>query len=247
MQASPLPAKELATGQTRFQGWHVDGLLYGDNPSRVTALRCIKSPSGPDLTVRWDDGSGYTMKVKPGGTAFFSGYQLYDRLSSEERLLFDNSFWEAAPLPFLWTGSRKQRTTGIGFTDQGSVIAIEELPKWDPEKMQRYPMVWLNQVMGKKAIQIHPTCVRKFYLKTSRRGEERVVEDLEEIKQFLNRIIDRIAHPDYILVPPSNEGDVVVWNNWVGPHTTTTNYIHSKIKLSLTIRFWYVGSNTHRD
>jgi hypothetical protein len=62
------------------------------------------------------------MKVTPGGTAFFSGYQLYDLLSPDEQLLFNNSSWEAAPFPFLWTGNRKHRTTGIDFTEQSSVI-----------------------------------------------------------------------------------------------------------------------------
>jgi len=218
-QASTLSADQIAAGQTRFMGWHCDGLFYGAHPSRMTALRCIKAPKGPDLTIRWDDGSGLVMKSRPGRTAYFNSNQLYNLLDEEEKSLVDNSRWEAAPYPFLWNGTRKARTTGIGLSDQGDVLPLEALPEWTQDKVQRVPMVWLNPVTGKKALQIHPSCVRKLYLKSSPAEEERVVEDLEEIRSLLNSLFDRVVKPDYILIPPTEEGDVLVWNNWGVMHS----------------------------
>jgi hypothetical protein len=71
-------------------------------------------------------------------------------------------------------------------------------------------------VTGERGFQVRAEAVRKLYLKSSADAEERVVEDLEQIRTWLNNILDRIVTPEYISVPSVGEGDVVVvWNNWV--------------------------------
>lgn len=215
LHGSVLSQEEIASGQTRFFGWHLDGILYDSYPSRVTALRCIQAPKGPDLTIRWDDGSCLTMPTKPGRTAFVSGIQLYDLLSREDQMLADHSRWEAAPHPFVWRGTRKQRTTGMGLEKGGEVVPLDKLPAWTPDKVQCYPMVWVNERTGEKALQIMPTCVRKLHLRSSFDEEERVEEDLEKIRLLLNRWMDKIIQPEYIYFPPNEEGDVAIWNNYV--------------------------------
>lgn len=74
--AKPLPEEEFQAGNTRFQRWHIDAPLYDREPAWFTTLRCIKQPQGPDVTINWDDGTGYSMKSKPGLTAFFSNCEL---------------------------------------------------------------------------------------------------------------------------------------------------------------------------
>ena len=68
---------------------------------------------------------------------------------------------------------------------------------------------------GEKGLHIHCDVVRKLYFKSSVDGPEKVVEDREEVRVWLNNIIDRICRPEYILIPPYDEGDTVLFNNWV--------------------------------
>ena len=68
---------------------------------------------------------------------------------------------------------------------------------------------------GEKSLHIYSDVVRKLYFKLSVDGPERVVEDREEIRTWLNSITDRICRPEYISIPPYEEGDLVVFNNWV--------------------------------
>ncbi|KAK5444358.1 hypothetical protein LTS15_010473 [Exophiala xenobiotica] len=219
LHARPLSPEVIASGQTRFNSFHFDGAIYGTPPSRVTSFRCIRAPVGPELTVRWDDGSGRTMKCKAGGTAFFSGAQLYNLLSDDEKKLADHSFWEPAPHPFAWMGTRRLRSSGMGLAPGGQTIPLDELPEWTPDKVYKFPMVWVNLVTGEKALQIFPDIIRKLYLRDSRTASERVVEDLEEIRTWVNDIYDRIVTPEYIIVPEAEEGDVILWNNWAIQHS----------------------------
>ncbi|KAL3449896.1 hypothetical protein BJX65DRAFT_316634 [Aspergillus insuetus] len=218
--AEPLTPEEVANGATRFGAFHFDGVIYGAYPSRVTTLRCVRAPKGPDLTVRWDNGSGYTMAVKPGLTAFIDSAQTYSMLTDEERQIADHSRWEPAPQPYVWTGTRKIRNSGLGMAPGGETVPLEKLPAWTPEKVYQFPMVWVNPVTGVRSFQVLPDVVRTFYLKKGANDEEEVVEDGEGIRTFLNNIIDRIIKPENILVPPYEEGDVVMFNNWEVMHSS---------------------------
>jgi alpha-ketoglutarate-dependent taurine dioxygenase len=219
--ADPLPEGTLADRhETRFNTFHFDGIIYGSHPSRVTTFRCVQAPKGPDLTVRFDDGTGRAMKCGPGTTAFISTSQLYDSLTAEEKKLADNGFWEPAPHPFRWSSSRGIRSHGVGVVAPGGsrkTVPLDELPPWEPEKVHKYPLVWVNPVTGAKAFQVMPDIVRKLYFRNPKDGKEKVVEDEEEIRVFFNKIYDRFLDPEYILIPPCEEGSMVVWNNWVRP------------------------------
>ncbi|KUJ07214.1 Clavaminate synthase-like protein [Mollisia scopiformis] len=198
LHGSNLDPEEFASGQTRF-----------------FTLRCIQAPKGPDLTVRWDNGSGLTMKTKPGETAFVSGVQLHNLLSPEDQMLADHSRRELAPHPYTWKGTRKYRSTGMGLEKGGEVLPLDKLPAWTPDKVHTYPMIWVDERTGEKASQIMPTCVRKLHLRTSFDEKERVVEDLEEIRLLLNGWMDKILRPEYICFPPVEDGDVAMWNNYI--------------------------------
>lgn len=213
--AEPLAQEDVANGQTRFNTFHFDGKVYGSHPSRVTTFRCVKSPKGPDVTVRWDDGSGHTLRCAPGSTAFISTAQLYNLLTDEEKKIADNSYWQPAPHPFAWYGTRKMRSSGLGLTPGGEPVPLDQLPEWSEDKIYKYPMVWLNPVTSEKCLQMMPEIIHKVFFKDSPDANEKVVEDSEEIRLWLNDIYDRIIKPEYVNIPVCKEGDMVVWNNWV--------------------------------
>ncbi|KAI1373805.1 hypothetical protein F4677DRAFT_189645 [Hypoxylon crocopeplum] len=210
----PLPKEEIDKGQTRFGYFHYDGIIHGSHPSRVTSLRCFRAPKGPDVTIRWDDGTGRTMKAQAGCTAFISCAQLYDLLTDEEKKMAENSYWEPAPHPFVWVGNRKFRNSGLGMAPGGDTVPLDKLPPWKAEDVHKYPMVWLNPVTGEKIFMILPDVVRKLYKKASPDAEVEVVESLDDIHAWLNDILDRICTPEYVAVPRYEEGDIVFFNNW---------------------------------
>ena len=96
----------------------MDAPLYEREPPHYTALRCVKAPVGPELTVNWDDGSGLSMKTKPGLTGFWSSTQLYDLLSDEEKMMADNSWVEYAPFPYKFIENCKGNANGLGLVNQ---------------------------------------------------------------------------------------------------------------------------------
>lgn len=71
--APHIPEEDMLQGASRFYQWHFDAALYDISPPRVGCLLAVRTPKGPDCTVRWDDESGQTMKVGPGATACKSG------------------------------------------------------------------------------------------------------------------------------------------------------------------------------
>ncbi|KAK4863983.1 hypothetical protein LT330_010193 [Penicillium expansum] len=216
----PLTTEDVENGQTRFGAFHFDGVIYGSNPSRVTTLRCVRAPKGPDLTIRWDDGSGQTMTAKPGLTAFIDSAQMYEMLTDGEKTTADNSYWAPAPQPYVWSGTRKIRNSGLGMAPGGETVPLDKLPTWVPEKVFKFPMVWVNPVTGTRSFQILPDVVQKLYLKSGPNAEELVVEDNEEVRIWLNNILDRICKPQNILIPEYDEGDVVMFNNWEVLHSS---------------------------
>jgi alpha-ketoglutarate-dependent taurine dioxygenase len=211
----PLSAEELANGHAKFVHFHFDGIMYDSHPSRVTTFRCVKQPKGPDVTLHVGDAAGSTMKCRPGSTAFISCAQIYNLLTEEEKKVADHSYWEPAPHPFGWSGTRMYTSNGLGIAPRGETVPLNKLPPWEASKVYKYPLVWLNPVTEEKGFQIMPQCVRKLFLRSSPEEEVRVVDDLEEIRIWLNNTLDRVANPEYILIPSCEEGDMIVWNNWV--------------------------------
>ncbi|KIA75403.1 hypothetical protein HK57_00122 [Aspergillus ustus] len=212
--AVPPSLEDFENGITRFQRWHIDAPLYDKDPAWFTTLRCVKLPKGPDLTIEWADGSDLKMKTPPGRTAFFSTSQLYSLLSREEKHLVDHSWVEYAPYPYKWIERCKGNSNGLGLAEGGERLTIEELGEYDPALLKTYPMVWVNPLTGEKAFHVHGICARKLYLRSSPDEEPRVVDDISEIRKFILNIQNRILKPEYILLAPAEEGDVVIWDNY---------------------------------
>ncbi|OTB14813.1 hypothetical protein K445DRAFT_353543 [Daldinia sp. EC12] len=229
--AKELPQEEFEEGNTRFQRWHMDAPLYGRDPAWFTTLRCIKRPTEPQVNIRWDDGSGLSMKAEPGLTAFISNVQTYEMMTEDEKKMADHSWVEYAPHPYMWIGDCKGNPNGLGLVSQGKEKKLEDLGDSNPEDVKTYPMVWVNPVTGEKAFQVHGICARKLFIRSSPTEEPRVIEDLVEIRNLLKTIQERVLKPEYVLIPSLEEGDIVMWANyqmfhtavdypdWIGPRT----------------------------
>lgn len=117
---APLSDEELASGDTRFsvrprasasahslyfvvedrelmrtchwsQRWHQDAQYKpGNHTARVTTIYAHTLPHGPDVKIRWDDGSGLTMPARPGRTAFMDATRMYEALSEEDKRWVDH-------------------------------------------------------------------------------------------------------------------------------------------------------------
>lgn len=146
-------------------------------------------------------------------------------LTDGEKTTADNSYWAPAPQPYVWSGTRKIRNSGLGMAPGGETVPLDKLPTWVPEKVFKFPMVWVNPVTGTRSFQILPDVVQKLYLKSGPNAEELVVEDNEEVRIWLNNILDRICKPQNILIPEYDEGDVVMFNNWVWIPDSRINFI----------------------
>lgn len=68
---------------------------------------------------------------------------------------------------------------------------------------------------GEKALQVHGICVRKLFLKKDEKSEVEAIEDRTRILEILHKWQTRILKPEYIFVPPLEEGDITMWDNWV--------------------------------
>lgn len=84
---------------TRFYRWHIDAALYDLNPPQVTTLLAVRVPKGRRQTLLYDDGSGETMDVPLGTTAFVSGERMFELLSPAEQEFVRTSKVEYAPHP----------------------------------------------------------------------------------------------------------------------------------------------------
>lgn len=70
MHKYPLTDEELALGYTRLMQLHFDGSLYSVPPPFCGSLLAVRTPKGPDLTLRFDNVNGRgEKKMAPGSTA----------------------------------------------------------------------------------------------------------------------------------------------------------------------------------
>ncbi|TDZ21875.1 Cytochrome P450 monooxygenase BOA7 [Colletotrichum orbiculare MAFF 240422] len=228
-----LPPEELENGHTRFQGWHFDAPLYSRDPPWFTAFRVLRLPRGPDVDIQWDDGSGYSMKSAPGLTMFFCCSQLYEELlSDEEKEMADNSWVEYAALPYEWNRNCKFKSTGLGIVSQGRELSDEELLRMgsEKEKIKRYPMVWINPETGRKSFQVQANAAKKLFIRRSADEKPQVVDDVAEVRRILLEMQSRILRPEYIMAPPEEEGDLLLWDNCATMHTRVDYPAHYGIK-----------------
>ncbi|KIW82413.1 hypothetical protein Z517_05440 [Fonsecaea pedrosoi CBS 271.37] len=216
-----IPREEREKGASRFYQWHWDGSLYNIPPPRVGCLLAVRTPKGPDVTVRWDDGTGTEMKIPPGATAYVAGSRALQLLDEETRQLAFHSRIEYAPHAFKWMSTAHSARLGHILETEGLELPREKLPPIDESKICIYPMVWTNPKTGEKSLQVHGQGAVKLYLKSSADGEERIVDDLKEVREFMHKIMRPAISPENIYAHPHQEQDVVLWYNRALWHSIT--------------------------
>ncbi|KAK4561462.1 hypothetical protein LTR86_004780 [Recurvomyces mirabilis] len=182
-----ISTEDRENGASRFYQWHFDGSLYNIPPPRVGCLLAVRTPKGPDVTVRWDDGSGSELKIAPGATAVVAGSRALELLDDKLRNIVLNSRIEYAPHAFKWMSSAHSTRLGHLIETEGLEVPLDRLPAWEQSKVCIYPMVWTNPVTGKKSLQVHGQGAYKLYLKTASDADETIVDDLQEVRAFMHR------------------------------------------------------------
>ncbi|KAL4973116.1 hypothetical protein BDW66DRAFT_142924 [Aspergillus desertorum] len=211
---------------TRFYRWHIDAALYGLNPPVVTTLLAVKVPRGRRQTVRYDDGSGETMDVPLGTTAFVSGERMFELLSEEDKKFALGSRVEYAPHPYIWMSSARSRPTGLGMYSDGLELSLSDLPPIDESAIQILPMVWKNPATGKPALQIHPSAVRKIHC-----ADGTVIDDLKRVREIVYKLQRPAISPQYVYAHDWEEGDLVLFHNRGVLHSVVGAFGEGEVRL----------------
>lgn len=127
------------------------------------------------------------MNIAPGATAMVAGSQALALLNEETRNVVMNSRIEYAPHCFKWMSTARSTRLGHLLETEGKEMPFEKLPAWEKEKICVYPMVWTNPKTGEKSLQVHGQGAYKLYLKSSPDDEERIVDDLAEVRAFMHK------------------------------------------------------------
>ncbi len=221
----PIPLEE-DRDFTHFYRWHIDSAMYALDPPRVTSLFAARVPQGRRQTVRYDDGTGETLDVPLGTTAFVSGYRMYDLLSDEDKAWVRDSWVEYAAHPYIWMSQCKSRSNGLGLFSDGLELPSEKLPPVEDAKVRRYPMVWKNPETGRLALMVYPTPAR-----TIIKGDGTVVDDLKAVRETLYRLQRPAISPQFVYPHDWAEGDLVLFHNHGVMHSIVGAFSEGEVRL----------------
>ncbi|CAK7229234.1 hypothetical protein SCUCBS95973_007152 [Sporothrix curviconia] len=213
--------EDREAGASRFYQWHFDASLYNIPPPRVGCLLAVQTPKGPNVTVKWDDGSGTEMSIAPGATAMVAGSRALALLDDATRQTVMHSRIEYAPHAFVWMSTAHSTRLGHLIETEGLEMPLDKLPAWSQDKVCIYPMVWTNPKTGEKSLQVHGQGAFKLYLKDSPDGPETVVTDLKEVRAFMHKLMRPALEPENIYAHRHEEQDVILWYNRALWHSIT--------------------------
>ncbi len=203
----PLSAVREAEGLTRFYRWHIDAALYKLHPPEVTTLLALEVPENRPQTVVYDDGSGDTLPVSLGTTAFVSGYRAFRELSPAHREWALRTRARYAPHPYVWIRDARARSNGLGLESEGKELRREELPPFEVEEITTLPLVWVNPLTGQPALQVHACCVEELIT------DGQSLTDLQECRRMLYDLMRPAIAPSKVYAHPWRAGDLVIFNN----------------------------------
>ena len=204
---APLSADQEAAGLTRFYRWHIDAALYKLHPPKVTTLLALEVPENRPQTVVYDDGSGDTLSVPLGTTAFVSGYQAFRALSPEKRDWALRTRARYAPHPYVWIRNARARANGLGLESEGKELRRDELPPFEVGEITTLPLVWINPVTREPALQLHAFCVEELVT------DGKSLTDLAECRRVLHELMRPAIAPSKVYAHPWQPGDLVIFNN----------------------------------
>jgi xanthine dioxygenase len=204
---TPLSDADEARGVTRFYRWHMDAALYELHPPRVTTLLALVVPEPREETVRYDDGSGDELRVQLGTTAFVSGEAAFDALSPAQQDFALKTVARYAPHPYVWMRNARARSNGLGLISEGRELRRDELPPFEPSKVTTLPLVWVNEVTGRRSLQLHAYCVEELVV------DGKPVGDLSECRRLLYELMRPAIQPSRVYAHPWRAGDLVIFHN----------------------------------
>jgi alpha-ketoglutarate-dependent taurine dioxygenase len=205
--AAPLTDAQEAEGLTRFYRWHIDAALYELHPPKVTTLLALTVPEPRRQTVAYDDGTGDTLSVPLGTTAFVSGYKAFDTLSPEAQDWAQRTSARYAPHPYVWIKRARARSNGLGLVSEGRELRRDELPPFDESKITTLPLVWINPLTRRRALQLHAYCVEDLIV------DGKPIGDLETCRRLLYNLMRPAIAPRRVYAHPWRDGDLVIFNN----------------------------------
>jgi xanthine dioxygenase len=202
-----LSAEDEANDITRFYRWHIDAALYAYHPPKVTTLLALKVPENRNQTVVYGDGSGDTLQVSLGTTAFISGVTAFERLTPEWRAFALAAKACYAPHPYIWMKNARSLSNGVGLVSDNRELGRGELPEIDERSLMTLPLVWTNPVTGKRALMLHAYCIENLIV------DGRTVGDLSEVRRLLYDLMRPAIAPARVYAHPWRPGDLVIFNN----------------------------------
>ncbi|KAF2022113.1 Clavaminate synthase-like protein [Aaosphaeria arxii CBS 175.79] len=212
---------------TRFYRWHIDAALYALHPPKATSLLAVSVPQSAPQTLHYtSDGSGDTLQVPRGSTAFSSSYTTYDLLSPADQHFARTTKVQYAPHPYIWMSSARSRPDGLGLESTGLELPESSLPPIDPALIQTLPMCWKNPVTGRLALQIHPSAVQKLVLE-----DGTVIDDLEEVRAIVHRLQRPGIAPELVYAVDWQEGDFVIFDNRGVLHSVTGSFLDEEVRV----------------
>ncbi len=204
---APLDAAQEAAGLARFYRWHIDAALYKLHPPKVTTLLALEVPENRPQTVVYDDGTGDTLPVTLGTTAFVSGYRAFRDLSPERRDWARRTQARYAPHPYVWIRNARARSNALGLESEGRELPREELPPFEVAEIATLPLVWVNPLTREPALQLHAFCVEQLITDGEPLG------DLAECRRVLYDLMRPAIAPQKVYAHPWRPGDLVIFNN----------------------------------
>ncbi|KAG0169965.1 hypothetical protein DFQ28_003336 [Apophysomyces sp. BC1034] len=204
---TPLTEEEEAQGKTRFFRWHMDAALYKLNPPKVTSLFGVKNPEPRRQTVQYDDGTGHTLNVQLGTTAFISGQKAFEILPIEAKELAFRTKVKYAPHPYLWMSKAKLMSNGLGVVSENKELTPEQLPPIEEDDIKIYPMLWKNPVTRKIHFQVHPAAVQDLII------DGQPVGDLKKAREIVYKIQRPSINPENVYAHEWKDGDFVLFHN----------------------------------
>ncbi len=205
--ANPLTVAEEEQGLTRFYRWHIDAALYDLHPPKVTTLLALTVPEPREQTVLYDDGTGDTLAVSLGTTAFVSGQKAFDILSQADQEWALRASVRYAPHPYVWMKHARALSNGLGLVSEGRELSRDELPPFEESKVTTLPLVWVNPVTGRRSLQLHAYCVEDLLV------DGKSVGDLSTCRRLLYALMRPAIAPARVYAHAWRAGDLVIFHN----------------------------------
>lgn len=203
----PLSAAQEQQDFTRFYRWHIDAALYKLQPPKVTTLLALEVPENRQQTVLYDDGSGDTLQVPLGATAFVSGSRAFRDLTPQAQDFALRTSVRYAPHPYVWIKQARANPTGLGLVSEGKELPREALPPYKGDEIVTLPLVWQNPATGELALQTHACCVEQLVT------DGVALTDLSECRRIIYDLMRPGIAPTKVYAHAWQPGDLVIFNN----------------------------------